>query len=173
MLATLIKQLSGQQALLPDILRDLYEQKKKINIRPSLAEISKALAVVTASYSRIFIIVDALDEPADDSRRMLLSKIFDLQRNCKASLFATSRFITEIEDRFKGSIVKEIRAASEDIQRYLAWQVCGGTPGTAKERLRYNHWGRGRDVRNTYSCAIPILMLTWVQVYRFCSHNFT
>jgi len=132
MLATLLQQLSGQQALLSDILRDLYEQKKKINIRPSLAEISKALAVVTASYSRIFIIVDALDEPADDSRRMLLSKIFDLQRNCKASLFATSRFITEIEDRFKGSIVKEIRAASEDIHRYLAWQVCGGTPGTAK-----------------------------------------
>jgi len=78
MLATLLQQLSGQQALLPDILRDLYEQKKKINIRPSLAEISKALAVITASYSRIFIIVDALDELADDSRRMLLSKIFDL-----------------------------------------------------------------------------------------------
>ncbi|KAK4167279.1 ankyrin repeat-containing domain protein [Cladorrhinum sp. PSN259] len=119
MLMTLLKALSGQRPSLPGLIKDLYKQKMRMNIRPSLAEISNALLVVATSYSRVFIVVDALDELADEPRRMLLSKIFDLQEKCRANLFATSRFITEIQDRFKGSISKEIRATGEDIQRYL------------------------------------------------------
>ena len=38
---------------------------------------------------------------------------------CEANIFATSRFIPEITEKFEGSISLEIRASDEDVRRYL------------------------------------------------------
>jgi hypothetical protein len=35
------------------------------------------------------------------------------------NIFATSRFIPEIVDQFKGGISLELRASNEDVQRYV------------------------------------------------------
>ncbi|PMD66306.1 uncharacterized protein K444DRAFT_702104 [Hyaloscypha bicolor E] len=72
-------------------------------------------------YSRVFIIIDALDEcqVSEGSRTRFLSDIFNLQAKYGANIFATSRSIPEIIDKFKGSTLLEIRARSEDVQRYL------------------------------------------------------
>jgi hypothetical protein len=48
-----------------------------------------------------------------------LLEIFNLQTKCQASLFTTSRFIPEINKKFKESIRLEIRASNQDVQRYL------------------------------------------------------
>jgi hypothetical protein len=72
-------------------------------------------------YSRIFIIIDALDECQGfgGCRAKFLSEIFGLQANCGVNLFATSRPIPEIEEKFKESILLKIRASQEDVRRYL------------------------------------------------------
>ena len=74
-----------------------------------------------AIYSTVFIIIDALDEcqMSDDCRDSLLSEIFDFQKQAQANFFATSRFIPEIMEKFKGTTSLEIRATKEDIQKYL------------------------------------------------------
>jgi len=43
----------------------------------------------------------------------------NLRASCKANIFVTSRFIPEIVDQFKADVTLEIRANSEDVERYL------------------------------------------------------
>jgi Cdc6-like AAA superfamily ATPase len=121
LLASLLKQLTQGQSFLADSVKSLYDNHRDKHTRPSVDEISKALQAVVALYSRVFVIVDALDEcrVSDGCRIGFLSEIFNLQANCQTSLFATSRFIPEIDEKFKESIRLEIKANDQDIQRYL------------------------------------------------------
>jgi hypothetical protein len=120
MLASLLKQLIQEQHSVPESVKSLYERHEKRS-RPSLEEISKILHSVVTDYSRVFILIDALDEcqTSNRVRRKFLSEIFNLQVKTGVNLFATSRFIPEITGEFEESISLEIRASSEDVQRYL------------------------------------------------------
>ncbi|KAF7507240.1 hypothetical protein GJ744_010798 [Endocarpon pusillum] len=121
LLASLLKQLARRQSSLPGSVQALYNKHRAEKTRPSLDEILGALHNMCTKYSRIFIIVDALDECqiSYDCRTRFLSEIFRLQANCRLNLFATSRLIPEIRDMFEGKSTLEIRASEEDIRRYL------------------------------------------------------
>jgi Cdc6-like AAA superfamily ATPase len=121
LLASLLKQLAESQPSLPGTLKELYDQHKTERTWPSLQEISAALQSIVTQYSRLFIIVDALDEclSSNGCQQKLLSEIFNLQTKVGANVFVTSRFIPEITDKFAGCTLLEIRASEEDIRRYL------------------------------------------------------
>lgn len=119
LLASLLKQLSQQRASLPDNVKALHDQHERT--RPSFEEISKTLQSVAAIYSRVFIVVDALDEcqAFDGCRTRFLTELFKVQTSSGANLLITSRFIPEIVERFNGELSLEIRANEDDIRRYL------------------------------------------------------
>jgi hypothetical protein len=121
LLASLLRQLTESQSFLPSIVKDFYEQHKKKRTRLSFDEISKILQSVVAMYSRVFIIIDALDEcqAADGRRIRFLTEIFRVQAITMINVLATSRFIPEITERFNGRLSLEIRATEDDIRRYL------------------------------------------------------
>jgi hypothetical protein len=122
LLTSLLKQLSQKRFPLPDGVQDLYDQYKDQPKRPSRDEIAKALHSVSALYSKVFIIIDALDEceVTDGCRARLLSEVFRLQVKADTNLFATSRIIPEIQESFEESVTLEIRARDEDVEIYLA-----------------------------------------------------
>ena len=119
--ASLLKQFVQEQSFIPDSVKTLYDRHKDKRTRPSLGEILGILQTVAAAYSRVFIIVDALDECqiSDGCRQRFLSGLFNLQATCKANLFATSRPISSIEKEFEGNSKLEICASEEDVRRYL------------------------------------------------------
>ena len=122
LLASLLKQLAESYPSLPGSVKDLYDRHKDKRTRPLLEEISSTLHSVAAKYSRVFIVVDALDEcqASDGCRARLLSELFNLQKRHGTNILATSRFIPEVVDQFKGnSELLEIRASREDVERYL------------------------------------------------------
>jgi hypothetical protein len=121
LLASLLKQLSMRQLSLPGCLKDLYDEHKVKGSRPSLEEISRLLQAVATVFSRLFLIVDALDEcqVSDRCRSTFISSIFNLQAKTGAKLFTTSRPIPDIEREFKGFLSREILATDGDIRRYL------------------------------------------------------
>ncbi len=121
LLASLLKQLAESQPSLPVTVKKLYERCKTKRTRPSLDEISRSLHVVTTLYSRVFIIVDALDEcqVSDGYRQRFISEMFSLHANHGVNLFATSRVIPEITTKFQDTLSLEIHATKEDIGRYL------------------------------------------------------
>jgi hypothetical protein len=121
LLASLLKQLIQGLSSVPKSVKCLYERHRLNQTRPSFKEISKEFHSVVDNYSKAFIIIDALDEcqVSDRGRQRLLSEIFNLQAKTNLSLFATSRFIPEIEKEFEGCVTLEIRASDEDVRRYI------------------------------------------------------
>jgi Cdc6-like AAA superfamily ATPase len=125
LLASLLKQLAQNQSYLPSSVQDLYDRHKEKHTRPSFEETSRALHFIAAMYSQVFIIVDALDEcqASEGCRSRFLSEIFSLQQKCKVNIFATSRFILEVTEKFKEHTRLEIRAHDEDVQKYLEGRI--------------------------------------------------
>jgi hypothetical protein len=125
LLASLLKQLSQERSSLPDCIKFLYDKYKEKRTRPALDEISRTLQSIANMFSRVIIIVDALDECQvfNGCRTTFLTEIFSLQTKTRANLFTTSRYIPEITESFKDSIIFEIRAHDEDVQQYLDGRI--------------------------------------------------
>ncbi|KAI9765690.1 MAG: hypothetical protein M1840_007248 [Geoglossum simile] len=133
LLSSLLKQLVESQSSLPGSVKDLYDEHKPRRTRPSLDEVLRVLQSVAMMYSRAFIIVDALDEcqVSNDCRGRFLSELFSLQAQ-GANIFATSRCIPEIVYWFKTSVSVEIRAATNDVARYIEDHI-GQLPSFVQE----------------------------------------
>jgi len=121
LLANLLKQLIQRLNSIPDDVQALYKQYKDQPKRPSLDETSSVLHSVSTFYSKVFIVIDALDEcqVTDGCRTRLLHEIFNLRARQRASICSTSRFIPEILEKFKECMSLEIRARDADVQTYL------------------------------------------------------
>jgi Cdc6-like AAA superfamily ATPase len=121
LLTSLLKQLTQSWPSLPDSIKVLYNSHKDKRTRPSLDEISRALQTVANMYTRVFIIIDALDEcqAIHGHQATFLSELLNFQAKCEANVFATSRDMPEITKRFQGSISLEIRATEYDVRRYV------------------------------------------------------
>ncbi|KAL4999218.1 hypothetical protein BDV10DRAFT_193873 [Aspergillus recurvatus] len=119
------RQLSWRQPSLPDSVRDLCTRHKDKGTRPSLREISEVLQLLAAKCLRAFILIDALDEcdVSSGCQTRLLAEIFHLHALCRVNIFATSRFVPQITERFNGSIMLEICACDEDVREYLRAQI--------------------------------------------------
>ncbi|KAI9375064.1 purine and uridine phosphorylase [Aspergillus egyptiacus] len=129
-LGSLLRQLLINRQHIPQVVKEFYRQHKARNQRPSSSTLTEAIKQVTALYSRVFIVVDALDEcPTADGRRgQFLSILFSLQAEFNANVLATSRALPEIVEQFSNHRRLEIRAQDEDIQIYLDGRI-------AKSRL--------------------------------------
>jgi hypothetical protein len=106
-------------------VKSLYDKYKEKRTQPSLDEILRTLQSVAAVYSRVFIIVNVLDECQTDDgcRQRFLSSLFNFQEKCGANLFTTSRHIASIEKEFEGNPMLDIRASEEDVRRYLEGHI--------------------------------------------------
>jgi hypothetical protein len=123
LLTSLLTQLVQGQPSIPESVKSLYESHKGKKTFPSFDEVSLVLSSILTGYSKAFIIIDALDEckASDGDRAKFLSEIFKLQAKTSASLFVTSRFLSDIKEEFerRESILLDIRASDEDVRRYL------------------------------------------------------
>ena len=121
LLAGLLKQLAQALDPLPDFLKSLYDKHKHNRTRPTLDEILQALESVATLYTKVFIIVDALDEclAIGSHRSKFLSRIFNFQKESGSNLFMTSRHLPEITEIFHGHVSLEIRALESDVRRYV------------------------------------------------------
>lgn len=164
LLASLLKQLIQGQSFLPDSVKYLYGSHKDKRTRPSFDETSKLLQSIAALYSRVFIIVDALDEcqVSDGCRSRFLSEIFALQVKCKVNIFTTSRFIPEIITKFSQSISIEIRASDEDVQRYLEGHI-GQLPSVVKRNRQLQD-----EIKTKISDAVDGMYVFKLMIGRRC-----
>ncbi|PSN73797.1 hypothetical protein BS50DRAFT_597243 [Corynespora cassiicola Philippines] len=125
LLASVLKQLAQATSSLPQSIRSLHDRCRSKKTRASIDDISLVLQSMAAEFSRVFILVDALDECQvnDGCRAKLLSQLSQLQNKSGANLFVTSRFIPDIMERFERDLRLEIRANEHDVQRYIEGHV--------------------------------------------------
>jgi Cdc6-like AAA superfamily ATPase len=125
LLASLLGQLVQSRSSISDEVKNLYKCHIGRNSRPTLDEVSTALHSEIGRYTRVNILVDALDECTveDGTRHVLLSRLRVLQSIKTVSLMVTSRSIPTIQQQFQSVLQLEIRASDEDVQRYLEGQM--------------------------------------------------
>ena len=116
LLASLLGQLAVWQSMVPESIRELYNKHQR-GEKPRLSrnEILEALSSITKTYSRTFIIIDALDEcKTNHIRNELLSEIYKLQEGSDTRLMVTFR--PSIVPNPPSSVRElEIRAYKEDV----------------------------------------------------------
>ena len=121
LLGSLLKQLLQHKQTIPETLRNTYQLHINQGTRPSVDEIFSLLQSEITEFTRVYIVIDALDEytDADGSCRLLLSKIRTLQADNAINLLATSRHFPHILQEFEKAICLEIRASDADVDKYL------------------------------------------------------
>ncbi|KAJ7581603.1 hypothetical protein C8J56DRAFT_759141, partial [Mycena floridula] len=122
LLGSILKQLVQRHRSLSDPLMTLYEQCSSRHAIPTVAELIAAIAIVITTYSRVYLVVDALDECSERGQRIFSST----DPNCglrsllgKLHLLITSRDIPCISDELIGQPSLEIEAHTEDLAAYI------------------------------------------------------
>ena len=126
LVASLLQQLITRRRAISDNIIALYNHHYHKKTRPSLAEYSRSLQSEISYFSKVFIIVDALDECPEGTRKHFLTEVRKLLPNVR--LLVTSRHIPDIENEFKDAACMEIRASGEDIKSYLEARIEGQLP---------------------------------------------
>ncbi|CAN9210682.1 unnamed protein product [Alternaria alternata] len=123
LLAAILKQLVRGRLSTVVHVEQLHQKHANRGTKPSLDEICSVLRDVLAHYPTVYLVIDALDECQEDTRRLVLAKLRDLQTARDVRLMATSRFIPDIEDAFREAPRLEVRASREDIKRFVDGQT--------------------------------------------------
>lgn len=123
LLAAILKELVQDRPSIVTPLFTLYDKHVVRKTRPLLDEIIGALQSMLANYSRVYVVVDALDECAHSDRNELLGRLRSLQNKTYLHLMATSRDISDVVERFDGMPKLEVRALDADIKRYVIGQT--------------------------------------------------
>jgi Cdc6-like AAA superfamily ATPase len=126
LLATMLKQLVQARPSIAEPVSFLYEHHSCQGTRPSLEEIFGALQSVVNNYTKVYVVVDALDECSewDGTRGQLLSKLSDLQEQADLRLMATSRFVPDTTEKLRDVSRLEIRASDADARRFVSGYIC-------------------------------------------------
>ncbi len=137
LISSMLCQLLQERPDLPYAFQCLHQRHVKKNTRPSVEELWTLLHSVTKTYSKVYIVIDALDEctNVDQTRNLLLDKLLRLQNQSKTvvCLLATTRFVPEILDLFKHHVTLEIRANDHDVRQYLDSHISRLAPFVARK----------------------------------------
>ncbi|KAJ7241249.1 ankyrin repeat-containing domain protein [Mycena rebaudengoi] len=106
------------------VVQQLYKKHQDQHTRPSLDEVRNILTATTAEYSKLFFVVDALDEYPEANRNILLKALAAMGKS--VSLMLTSQPNITPEAFFSTALVLEISAKDEDIRSYVRAQIQSG-----------------------------------------------
>jgi hypothetical protein len=100
-LGTIIKQLARQKACLPEELREFYRAYYRNAERPSVEKLAKQLSQLIATFVRVYIVVDALDEFEDRKTFLpIITGTGSASGNGSMKIFVTSRRERDIAAHF-------------------------------------------------------------------------
>jgi hypothetical protein len=118
-LQSLLKQLVEQQNPISASVQQFWQDH--VHQRPLLRSISRCLQSVVASFSEVFILIDALDEckVLDGCRTSFMWEMCTLQEVSRTHVLATTRHILHIIDSFRADQVMEVRASAHDVQMFI------------------------------------------------------
>ena len=125
LLASILKQLAqGHETLSVDI-EDLYHGHSFKGTRPNLAEIAAVLQSEAKRYSKLYVLIDALDEYSEQSRTGLLRQLNSLF--IMANILITSRPLENLVRQLRDSAQLEIEANIDDMRLYIKERIYEST----------------------------------------------
>ena len=124
--ASLLKQMVQDRDAISDNVKSLYKRHHRRSTRPTLDRLTNVLISEIKTYSKVFVVVDALDECREDdaTRARLLEVLRSLPGN--VNLMVTSRNLPSIARDFGGTKRLHIRAKDDDIRAYIEDRIAFG-----------------------------------------------
>ena len=108
----------------------LYKQRGRHGMKPTIDELVSVLRQEIRMYSVVYILIDALDECADDglSRDTLVTKLQDILSvqepdSTSIHLLVTSR---SPNNMFSSGTRMQIQAAEEDVESFISQRIVQG-----------------------------------------------
>ncbi len=124
LLAGLVRQMLRPEQSSSQRVRALYDECKTQSRGARFNELSELLRYAASACSRVFVIVDALDECEGSEWPPLLSQLRLLQAELPyVRVMVTSRPQSFFEEAFDGAAKLEIRATSSDLEPYIVSQM--------------------------------------------------
>ena len=122
-LGGLLKQLLSLRNTISADVKALYKVCQDQRRNRTLDEISSLFRAELQRYSKVFIIVDALDEYSGDQKDCgsMLAELEKLREH--SNMMLTSRFVAPYIDAFCGASRVTIAAKDRDVRRFLESQI--------------------------------------------------
>jgi hypothetical protein len=157
LVTSLLKQLAESHPAVYANVKTLYDSCGDQKIRPGLAQVIDALQSATRMFSKVFAVIDALDECSDETWAGLLKVLRSLSN--PVSLLVTSRNHVTIARDFHGTKQLDIRATDKDVETYIEDRISrqplhvGRDPKFRKEMVKkITEKAQGMSVSRTWFC---------------------
>ena len=115
LMASLLEQLVRRKGV-TEKLRMLYQHYQVRKGRPELQEVSDLMHSTIEKFTKVFIVIDALDECQETERNDFICEIHKLRAT--ANVLITSRQIESIELAFRDATRLKIHALDSDLRTY-------------------------------------------------------
>lgn len=121
LVASILRSLVQQLSKPPDGIQKSFETQGRLGRPLTAHQVFSAVKSISASVDRVNVLIDALDELSGQTRGDLIATMLRLQKEIGLSLFLTSRHNVGVEEQITPDpdLTIEIRAAPEDVQKYL------------------------------------------------------
>ena len=118
-MANLMKQIVQQKRTISTEITARYNERDKGPL--TFAESATYLSQEISHFSKVFVVIDALDETSEheDIRRLVLSEL----QNLPVNLLVTSRYEKSIEQRLEKAERLEVWATAADVQTYVKARI--------------------------------------------------
>ena len=122
---SLLQQLVRRSSSVLDKIVELHREHTSKETRPTANDFLKILQSEMARFSKVFMLVDALDECTEnnDTRDAVLTNFHHLLSSSNVHLLTTSRHVNDMGSHFPGAVGLEIRASDVDIRKYLEARI--------------------------------------------------
>jgi Cdc6-like AAA superfamily ATPase len=121
LISSVLRQLVLRRSAPSDNVKKFYKEfHDDLQSSPTTTEVVKVLQAEITTYSRVYIITDALDECLEGNQRELVKT---LQRLTDANLMFTSRPLALIGEIFEGKARLDISANTDDVGKYVNGRI--------------------------------------------------
>jgi hypothetical protein len=110
-------QSASNKAAISNKAETLYDEYHRCGTRPNVRQTLELLRCETEKISKVFVVIDALDECHEKMRENLVAETRWLPAN--VHLLVTSRPLDTITEEFEGILKLEIAARDEDLKTYI------------------------------------------------------
>lgn len=112
-----------QQLLRRDLHTDrcsgVLKEVKELGGSLTLSQVSEAFEAEIRAYSRVFIVLDGLDEALEDDRTEVVGSLLPLSKSAPLKILVTSRDHWAIKEQFQSYPRLEIVAQKEDMASHI------------------------------------------------------
>ena len=104
------------------LAKNLYQRHHEKGTSPMLDEVFDVLQSAIAEFSKVYLVIDAVDEYPEIQRQILLNYLAKM--NPTVNLMITSRPHVTPYSSIPNRDILEIRASEDDVRRYVDAQIC-------------------------------------------------